>query len=193
MLDSYLGKIIRIQPDGEAPADNPWIGVKGALPMIWSLGHRNQQAISVAPNGKVYAHEHGPEGGDEINVIEKGNNYGWPVITYGNDYDGASITPYTEYAGMQQPFVDWTPSIAPAGMTYYTGDQFPEWQGDLFAVSLKQKSVRRIDLENGKVISDTPIFPELDQRMRDIRTGPDGVLYVLTDGNNGKLLRISRR
>jgi glucose/arabinose dehydrogenase len=190
-LDSYLGKIIRVDQNGNAPSDNPWQGVAGALPELWSIGHRNEQALLVTPNGVIYEHEHGPEGGDEINQIEPGNNYGWPVITYGIDYDGASITPYTEYPGMQQPLVDWTPSIAPSGMTYYTGAQFPQWQGDLFAVSLKQGSVRRIDLVEGKPVSDTRVFPELSQRLRDIRTGPDGALYILTDGKDGKLLRIS--
>ena len=191
MLDSHLGKIVRITPDGNSPAGNPWVGVRGALPEIWSIGHRNEQAILVTPDGIIYEQEHGPRGGDEVNIIQKGYNYGWPVITRGIDYNGAQITPYTEYPDMQQPFVNWTPSIAPAGMTFYTGEQFPEWQGDLFVVSLAQKSVRRIHLDQGRVISDERVFPELDQRMRDIRTGPDGALYILTDGKEGKLLRIT--
>nr|WHW29600.1 putative PQQ-dependent sugar dehydrogenase [uncultured bacterium] len=191
-LDSHLGKIVRINSNGEVPDDNPFTGVANALPEIWSLGHRNQQALLVSPRGVVFEHEHGPRGGDEINIIEPGLNYGWPVITRGVDYNGAGITPYTEYDGMQQPYVDWTPSIAPAGMTYYEGTMFPEWQGDLFVVSLAQKSVRHIDLQQGKFVSDNRIFPELDRRMRDIRTGPDGALYILTDGENGNLLRVSR-
>lgn len=191
MLDSHLGKIIRIDQNGLAPPDNPWHGVAGALPELWSIGHRNQQAILVTPAGVVYEHEHGPEGGDEINRIEAGNNYGWPAITNGIDYNGASISPYTEYPGMEQPLVDWTPSIAPSGMTFYTGQQFPQWQGNLLAVSLKQQSVRRIELQDGKPVSDTQVLPELNQRLRDIRTGPDGALYILTDGKNGKLLRVS--
>ena len=189
-LDGHLGKIVRIKSNGDVPDDNPFIDVADALPEIWSLGHRNQQAIVVSPTGVVYEHEHGPRGGDEINIIQPGLNYGWPVITRGVDYNGARITPYTEYEGMQQPFVDWTPSIAPAGMTFYNGRQFPQWQGDLFVVSLAQKSVRHIDLHHGKVVTDKRIFPELDQRLRDIRSGPDGALYILTDGDNGKLLRI---
>lgn len=192
-LDSHLGKVIRILPDGTAPSDNPWSEDANALPEIWSYGHRNMQAIVVAPDGTVYANEHGPKGGDEVNIIKPGLNYGWPVITRGVDYNGASITPYTEYPGMQQPLVDWTPSIAPSGMTYYTGDQFPDWKGDLFAVSLAEKSVRRIDLEQMKVVSDQIVFPEIKQRLRDIRTGPDGALYILTDGKNGKLIRVSSK
>lgn len=192
-LDNHLGKIVRIMPNGEVPKDNPWVGDPKALPEIWSMGHRNMQAIVAAPDGTIFNNEHGPQGGDEVNIIQPGLNYGWPVITRGIDYNFASITPFTEYPGMQQPLVDWTPSIAPAGMTYYSGSQFPQWQGDLFAVSLAQKSVRRIDLEQNKVVSDQRIFPELDQRMRDIRTGPDGALYVLTDGKEGKLLRISAK
>jgi glucose/arabinose dehydrogenase len=192
-LDSHLGKIIRVMPNGEVPADNPWVSAENAKPEIWSIGHRNMQAIVVAPDGSVYSNEHGPQGGDEINIIRPGMNYGWPVITQGIDYNFASISPYKEYPGMLQPLVDWTPSIAPAGMTYYTGSQFPQWQGDLFVVSLAEKSVRRIDLNEGLVVSDQRIFKELDQRMRDIRTGPDGAIYILTDGEEGKLLKVSAR
>ena len=190
-LDNHFGKIIRIKSNGDIPADNPWSDVEGALPEIWSMGHRNEQAILVTNDGVVYENEHGPKGGDEINVIKAGQNYGWPIITRGVDYNGAQITPFTEYEGMQQPFVDWTPSIAPSGMTYYDGNLFPEWKGDLFTVSLSQQSVRRVDLENGVAVSDERVFTELNQRMRDIRTGPDGAIYILTDGENGKLLRIS--
>ena len=192
-LDNHLGKIIRILPNGEVPEDNPWVNDPEAQPEIWSMGHRNMQAIVAAPDGTIFNNEHGPQGGDEVNIIQPGLNYGWPVITRGIDYNFASITPFTQYPGMQQPLVDWTPSIAPAGMTYYTGNQFPEWQGDLFAVSLAQKSVRHIDLDQNRVVSEQRIFPELDQRMRDIRTGPDGALYILTDGKEGKLLRISAK
>ncbi|MEM7360196.1 MAG: PQQ-dependent sugar dehydrogenase [Pseudomonadota bacterium] len=190
-LDNHLGKVIRIQRDGQVPSDNPWADDPQALPEIWSRGHRNMQAILVAPDGTVFANEHGPQGGDEVNIITPGLNYGWPVITYGIDYSGARISPYTEYAGMEQPLVDWTPSIAPAGMTYYDGSQFPQWQGSLFTVSLAERSIRRTVVEQGKLVSDEKVFPELNDRMRDIRTGPDGALYVLTDGENGKLIRIS--
>lgn len=191
-LDNHLGKIVRFNADGSVPTDNPWVNDDKAKPEIWSIGHRNQQALLVSSTGAIYENEHGPQGGDEINQIQPGNNYGWPAITYGIDYNGASITPYTEYPGMQQPIVNWTPSIAPAGMTEYHGALFPEWNGDLFSVALKQKSVRRVRIKDGKQISDTVVFPELGQRMRDIRTGPDGALYILTDGENGTLLRITR-
>lgn len=190
-LDNHFGKIVRINIDGTAHADNPFRDTAGALPEIWSYGHRNQQAIVVAGDGTIYEHEHGPRGGDEVNLIEPGKNYGWPAITYGVDYSGAQITPYTEYEGMEQPLVNWTPSIAPAGMTYYDGSLFPQWQGGLFVVSLKERSVRRVTLKDGKLVRDDRVFPELKSRMRDIRTGPDGALYILTDGDNGKLLRIS--
>ena len=149
------------------------------------------QAIVVAEDGTVYQHEHGPQGGDEINIIQPGNNYGWPVITYGIDYNGARISPFTKYAGMQQPLVDWTPSIAPAGMTQYQGNMFPQWRGDLLTVALKEKSVRRIRVRDGEVEIDETVMPELDMRMRDIRTAPDGAIYILTDGEHGKLLRIT--
>jgi len=192
-LDNHFGKIIRINTDGTVPSNNPFVKNKNALPEIWSYGHRNMQAILVTPDGTIYENEHGPKGGDEINVIRSGLNYGWPVATYGIDYNGASITPFTRHPGMKQPLVNWTPSIAPSGMTYYQGKQFPQWQGNLFAVSLAQGSVRRINLDGEKVVSDQRVFPELDQRLRDIRTGPDGALYILTDGGNGKLLRISAR
>lgn len=190
-LDNHLGKIVHISATGNAPANNPWLDTPAALADIWSRGHRNQQAIVATPDGRVYANEHGPQGGDEINLILPGKNYGWPVITQGIDYNGANITPYKKYAGMEQPMVDWTPSIAPSGMTFYTGSLFPQWQGDLIAVSLKERTVRRIDLEGTQVISDERILPEIKARMRDIRTGPDGALYILTDGEDGKLLRVT--
>lgn len=192
-LDNHFGKIVRIQADGTIPQDNPYIGEEGALPEIWSYGHRNMQAIVVTGDGAVYSHEHGPQGGDEINLIQRGKNYGWPVITHGIDYNGARITPFTEYAGMQQPLVDWTPSIAPAGMTYYNGTLFPQWRGDLLAATLKEKSVRRIRIGGGTLELDERILPQLDQRLRDIRTAPDGSLYILTDGEEGELLRVTRQ
>ena len=190
-LQSHLGKIVRIGSNGESLVDNPWAADGAALPELWSRGHRNAQAIVATADGRVYAHEHGPKGGDEINQILPGKNYGWPVITQGIDYNGASITPFKEYPGMEQPLVDWTPSIAPSGMTFYSGNLFPLWQGDLIAVSLKEQYVRRIDLDGARVVSDQRILPEIKARMRDIRTGPDGALYILTDGEDGKLLRVT--
>ena len=191
-LDTLLGKIVRIRRDGSIPEDNPFVGREGARPEIWSYGHRNPQAILFDPvSGNVYSHEHGPRGGDELNLIEPGKNYGWPAITYGKDYNYASITPYTEYPGMQQPLVYWVPSIAPAGMTMYRGDLFADWRGDLFVAALAEKSVRRLDMENGQIVDQHVLFEELDERIRDVRAGPDGALYLVTDGTEGRVLRVT--
>ncbi|ABS62781.1 glucose sorbosone dehydrogenase [Parvibaculum lavamentivorans DS-1] len=191
-LDVDFGKVVRINRDGSVPEDNPFIGREGAKPEIWTLGHRNAQGI-VYDNlsGRVYLHEHGPQGGDEINIIEPGKNYGWPVITYGLDYSGARISPYTEYEGMEQPLLHWTPSIAPAGFTLYRGSVFPEWDGDLFAGALAAKHLRRVDMENGQPVGQEELFGELGQRIREVRTGPDGYLYLVTDGENGSVLRVA--
>ena len=188
-LTSLLGKTLRINRDGSVPSDNPFVGRDDARPEIWTYGHRNQQGIVATPIG-VYLHEHGPRGGDELNLIEPGNNYGWPAITYGMDYSGSYISPYTAYPGMEQPMVNWTPSIAPAGLAYYDGDAFPAWRGDLFAAALVEQSVRRLDLEDGQVVDQEVLFTELGMRLRDVRTGPDGYLYLLTDSAEGKVLRI---
>ncbi|MDX5367547.1 MAG: PQQ-dependent sugar dehydrogenase, partial [Alphaproteobacteria bacterium] len=189
---SHLGKIVRIDRDGNAPADNPFVGREGALPEIWSYGHRNQQGlVHDAASGLVYEHEHGAQGGDEINVIEPGKNYGWPVITRGIDYSGARISPFTEYEGMEQAIVDWTPSIAPAGMTIYRGDAFPDWQGDIFAGALAAQNVHRVKMENGEPAGEEVLFAELGKRIRDVRSGPDGFLYLVTDGEGGSVLRVT--
>lgn len=183
-LMSDLGKIVRLNDDGSIPQDNPFASRTDARPEIWTYGHRNVQAIvRDALTGHIYAHEHGPKGGDELNLIEPGKNYGWPVITYGLDYSGARISPYTEREGMEQPLVYWVPSIAPSGMTLYTGDKFPRWQGDLFVAALAGKQVRRVDLDDGRVAGEETLFAELDARIRDVREGPDGALYLLTESN----------
>lgn len=192
-LDSHLGKIIRLNKDGSVPADNPWASSDGALPEIWSMGHRNPQAIVIDNDGQIYAHEHGPKGGDEINVILPAKNYGWPVITRGVEYNGETISTLQSAPGMELPLVNWTPSIAPGGMTWYSGGDFKSWNGDLLVVSLKEQKVRRIELNNGKVINETQVLADVRERMRDIRTAPDGSLYILTDEQNGKLLRISAK
>lgn len=190
-LDSDIGKIVRINRDGSVPADNPFAGREGVRPEIWSYGHRNAQGILYdESSGLVYEHEHGPQGGDEINIIEPGKNYGWPVITHGIDYSGARISPYTEYEGMEQPLLHWTPSIAPAGFTLYRGNVFPQWDGDLFVGALAAKHLRRVDMEDGVPVGQEELFGELGQRIREIRTGPDGYLYLVTDGENGSVLRI---
>jgi len=192
-LDSHHAKIIRINADGSVPADNPFVGQAGALPEIFSYGHRHVQAlVPDEDSGRLYAHEHGPRGGDELNLIRRGRNYGWPVITYGKDYSRAMISPYTEREGMEQPLLQWTPSIAPGGMTLYRGELFPHWRGSLFVAALAEKSVRRVPIDaDGRPGEQQILFQEVDQRMRDVRTGPDGALYLLTDEPEGQLLRVA--
>ncbi|CAN7417419.1 PQQ-dependent sugar dehydrogenase [Pseudomonas sp. LjRoot71] len=188
---NHLGKIVRLNRDGSIPKDNPLVGQAGAAAEIYSLGHRNVQGIVYdAESQRLYSHEHGPRGGDELNLIQPGNNYGWPLITYGIDYTGAQISPYTELPGLQQPLLHWTPSVAPSSLTQYRGALFPEWQGDLFASTLAERSVRRIRLQDGKPAEQEVLFAELGERIRDVRSGPDGALYLLTDSAEGRLLRV---
>lgn len=190
--ENHLGSIVRIKTDGSIPADNPYVGDARVQPETWSWGHRNPQGIVVLPGtDTVYEHEHGPRGGDELNLIEPGKNYGWPAITHGIDYSGAQISPYKELPGMEQPVVYWVPSIAPSGMSYYDGELFPEWRGDLFISALAEKSVRRLHLEEGVVVSQEVLFEDLGQRIRDVRSGPDGALYLLTDSSQGKVLKVT--
>ncbi|TXS94006.1 PQQ-dependent sugar dehydrogenase [Parahaliea maris] len=187
--DSELGKVLRILDDGGTPQDNP--GVSSSRPKVWTMGHRNAQGLALdADTGRVYLHEHGPRGGDELNELEPGNNYGWPVITYGIDYSGAYVSPYTELQGMVQPLYYWVPSIAPSGMAWYGGDKFPEWHGDLFIGALVDREVRHLQLSDGKVVSERPLFSELGERIRDVYSAPDGYLYLLTDSEAGKLIRV---
>ncbi|MGB4072531.1 PQQ-dependent sugar dehydrogenase [Pseudomonas sp.] len=188
---NHLGKIVRLNRDGSIPKDNPLVGQAGAAAEIYSFGHRNVQGIVYdAELQRLYSHEHGPRGGDELNLIEPGNNYGWPLITFGVDYTGAQISPYTELPGLQQPLLHWTPSVAPSSLSQYRGALFPEWQGDLFASTLAERSVRRIRLQDGKLAGEEVLFEELDERIRDVRGGPDGALYLLTDSAEGRLLRV---
>jgi glucose/arabinose dehydrogenase len=188
-LDSELGKVLRINDDGTVPGDNPF--GDGPAQRVWTYGHRNPQGLVLSPGGAVLLHEHGPRGGDEINVLEAGKNYGWPAITHGVNYSGARVSPYTEAEGMEQPLVHWVPSIAPSGMAWYEGDAFPQWRGDLFIGALVDREVRRIDLEQGEVVKQEALFSDLGERIRDVRTGRDGYLYLLTDGNGGKLIQVS--
>lgn len=192
-LNSHWGKVIRIHHDGSVPEDNPFVHREGALPEIYSYGHRNVQAILVDPeSGDVYAHEHGPRGGDELNLILPGRNYGWPLITYGRDYSWSRISPFTALPGMEQPLLHWTPSIAPAGMTLYDGELFPEWRGNFFVAALAEESVRRVVLrDRGEEAEQEVLFSELEQRIRDVRTGPDGALYLVTDESDGQLIRVA--
>lgn len=192
-LGGLLGKIVRIHLDGTPPENNPFVGNTKARDEIYSYGHRNPQAILYDPQReKIIMHEHGPAGGDEINIIEPGKNYGWPVITHGRDYSGASISPFTEYQDMQQPLLHWTPSIAPSGMAVYYGEQFPELNGDLLVGALVEREVRLVVLENSKPVEQISLFKNLNQRIRDVRLGPEGAIYLLTDSDNGQLIRVTR-
>ena len=185
-LNSHLGKTIRINKDGSPAQGNPF----PEAPKVWTYGHRNPQGLAIAPDGTVYLNEHGPKGGDELNVITKANNYGWPAITYGMDYNGAYVSPLTEYPGMQQPQYVWTPSIGPSGMAFYEGNKFPKWQNSLFVGALVNKEVRRLTVENQQVTAEETVFAELDARIRDIRVGPDGLLYIVTDGDPGTVIKV---
>jgi aldose sugar dehydrogenase len=191
-LGNHLGKIIRIRPDGSAPPDNPFVGRAGAKPEIWSYGHRNPQGLALHPTtGKLWEHEHGPRGGDEINIIEPGRNYGWPVIGYGIDYNGARIHQSTQKAGMEQPIWYWVPSIAPSGMAFMTGSLFPAWRGNLFVGALAGEILVRLELDGEKVVKEERLLQQLRERIRDVRQGPDGALWLVTDNSAGRLLRVA--
>lgn len=188
---NHLGSVIRINPDGTIPADNPFRHTKGYRPEIYTYGHRNIQGIVKHPlSGEIWIHEHGPLGGDELNILKKGANYGWPVVTHGIDYSGAIISTKKTAPGIEPPILFWIPSIAPSGMTFYTGNRFPEWKGNLFAGSLVQLHLRRIVLDGRKIVRQQLLLRALNERIRDVREGPDGFLYLLTDSDNGRLLRI---
>jgi glucose/arabinose dehydrogenase len=192
-LDSLLGKTIRINDDGSAPTNNPFVTENPNSPsnFVFSYGHRNHQGILFdSERNVIFSNEHGPDGGDELNVIQPGVNYGWPVITKGLDYIGSRISPFTEYTNMQQPRLDWTPSIAPSGMAVHQGKLFSELNGDLLVSVLKFKEVRWLQMDGIKVDGQTSLFKELEQRIRDVRVHPDGSIYILTDSENGKVLRI---
>jgi aldose sugar dehydrogenase len=190
-LGNHIGKLIRIRPDGSVPPDNPFVNRQGARPEIWSYGHRNIQGAALDPaSGKLWTHEHGPRGGDEVNIVEKGKNYGWPVIGHGIDYSGVKIHEATQKAGMEQPVKYWAPSIAPSGMAFYAGDLFPAWRGNLFVGALAAQILVRLELDGDKVVREERLLRDLGQRIRDVRTGPDGALYLLTDASAGRILRV---
>lgn len=192
LLNSALGKIIRINEDGSIPDNNPFTNKKGALPEIWTYGHRNPQGLIFdSQTGTTYMHEHGPKGGDEINIVEPGSNYGWPIATYGIDYSGAQISPFTEYEGTVQPIKYWVPSIAPSGFAIYRGEMFSEWDGDLLVGALAGRALHRVDMENGTVVGEEILLKDLGERIRDVRIGPDGAIYVTTDSENGRVLRLT--
>lgn len=190
-LDNHLGKLVRINPDGSVPKDNPFVAEQGAKPEIWSYGHRNIQGAAINPaSGKIWTVEHGAKGGDEINIPEPGKNYGWPVITHGVDYSGEKIGEGTHKEGMEQPVFFWNPSIATSGMTFYTGDLFPEWKGDVFVGGLASQILAHVDVEGNTVKGWQPLLSDLGERIRDVVQGPDGALYLLTDNVEGRIVRV---
>lgn len=190
-LSTHLGKVVRINTDGTVPKDNPFVGRNDARPEIWSYGHRNSQSAAIHPlTRKLWTVEHGAKGGDEINVPAAGKNYGWPVITYGVDYSGAKVGEGTAKANMEQPIFYWDPSVAPSGMVFYTGDRIPAWRGNLFVGALAGTMLVRLSLDGEKITGEERLLKGLNERIRDVRQGPDGLLYVITDDANGQVLRV---
>ncbi|HYE95985.1 MAG TPA: PQQ-dependent sugar dehydrogenase [Rubricoccaceae bacterium] len=193
-LGSHLGKVVRIRPDGAVPEDNPFVEEGGARPEIWTLGHRNVQAAAFDPEGRLWIVEHGTRGGDELNLIERGENYGWPLQAYGIEYSGSPIPGASSAGdGFEQPVYYWDPVIAPSGAQWYTGDAFPEWQGSLFVGALRETRLVRLVIEDDRVTGEEHLLTERGRRIRDVRQGPDGALYIVTDEANGELWRIVPR
>jgi len=191
-LSTAIGKVVRIHPDGSIPKDNPFVARADALGGIWSRGHRNIQAAALHPGtGQLWTVEHGARGGDELNHPQAGHNYGWPVITYGVEYSGRPISDATARPGMEQPVYWWDPVIAPSGAVFYTGAAFPEWRGDLFVGSLNPGALVRLEIENGRVTKEERYGGDLAERIRDVRQGPDGALYMVTDSPRGRILRLA--
>jgi glucose/arabinose dehydrogenase len=190
--DDHAGSVIRLHDDGRVPADNPFVGMAGWKPEKFDLGHRNQQGAALHPKtGLLWTHEHGPQGGDEVNVIRPGTNYGWPVITYGANYvTGTKIGEGAQKEGMAQPIHYWVPSIAPSGMAFYEGDRFPRWKGDLFVGALKDRMLVRLKLDGEKAVKEERMLQGVLGRIRDVRAGPDGFIYLLTDESPGVLARL---
>jgi len=191
-LNSHLGKIIRLNPDGSVPADNPFAKQSGALPEIWTLGHRNVQSAAFDEQGRLWTVEHGARGGDELNLIEKGKNYGWPLVTFGEEYSGDPIPgAVTTRQGYVDPVYYWDPVIAPSGAQFYTGEAFPAWRGSLFVGALVEERLVRLVIKENRVTGEEHLLTERGQRIRDVRQGPDGALYVVTDESNGELWKIT--
>ncbi|MDE0448195.1 MAG: PQQ-dependent sugar dehydrogenase [Spirochaetaceae bacterium] len=188
----HAGSVVRIRPDGSPSPRTAATAIAGAAPEVFTWGHRNIQGLAIHPEtGAVWVHEHGPRGGDEINILRGGANYGWPVVTFGREYAGPSIGIGTEAPGMEPPLLHWTPSIAPSGMAFYTGDEFPHWRGDLFVGALVGRHLRRVVLRGEEAVAQEVLLDRLAERVRDVRQGPDGALWVLTDESDGALYRIS--
>lgn len=193
-LGRHPGSVLRLNDDGTAPGDNPFVGRAGAMPEIWSWGHRNPQGMAIdRATGRIWAHEHGPRGGDEVNVIERGANYGWPAITYGRNYSGSTITDETARPGMTQPKTYWVPSIAPSGLAFYDGDKFPDWRGNLFAGALRGQLLVRLTLDGDRVVAEERLLTDFGNRIRDVRAGPDGFIYLLLDQNDAPIWRLEPR
>ena len=194
-LDTHIGKVVRINPEGSAPADNPFAGREGAAAKdVWTLGHRNIQSSAFDERGRLWTVEHGAKGGDELNLIEKGKNYGWPVVTYGEEYSGESFAgAVTAREGIEQPVYYWDPVIAPSGMQFYTGDAFPAWRGSLFVGGLASQRLVRLVIEGNRVVGEEHLLSERGKRVRDVRQGPDGALYVVTDERDGELWKVTPR
>jgi glucose/arabinose dehydrogenase len=193
-LDNTIGKIVRINPDGSIPPDNPFVGKKGALPEIWSYGHRNVQGAALHPvTGELWANEHGPKGGDELNRVLPGRNYGWPTVSYGVEYSGAKISDSGTAPGIEPPVHYWVPSIATSGLMFYTGERFPAWRGCVFVGGLKSQQLVRLRLDGDRVVEEERLLRGvIKERVRDVEQGPDGYIYLLTDEDNGRLLRLER-
>lgn len=191
-LGDHAGSVIRLHADGRVPADNPFVGRGGAKPEKWTLGNRNMQGAALHPTtGALWTHEHGPQGGDEVNVMRSGRNYGWPVITYGVNYGlGTAIGEGSAKPGMEQPLHLWVPSIAPSGMAFVAGDQFPQWRGNLLVGALRAQMLVRLELDGEKVTREERLLQGAIGRIRDVRLGPDGLVYLLTDDNDGSLIRL---
>ncbi|HWS90384.1 MAG TPA: PQQ-dependent sugar dehydrogenase [Pyrinomonadaceae bacterium] len=191
-LNSHSGKVVRINPDGSVPDDNPFVKQAGALPEIWDIGHRNVQSAVFDDQGRLWTVEHGAKGGDELNLVRKGLNYGWPIISYGEEYSGEPIPgDITAREGLEQPVYYWDPVIAPSGAEFYTGSAFPAWRGSLFVGSLVQKLLVRLVIKGDRVVGEEHLLADRDQRVRDVRQGPDGALYVVTDERNGELWKLT--
>ncbi len=191
-LNTHTGSVFRLNPDGSAPADNPFAETAGARPEIFTYGHRNAQGLAFDPvDRRIWQHEHGPRGGDELNILESGVNYGWPIVAHAVNYSGAHVTPFTELPGVRNPVHIWQSAIAPAGLAVYRGAMFGGWDGDVLVAGLVSRAIHRLVIEDERVVSEQRLFESLDRRMRDVRVGPEGALYVLTDHANGAVLRIT--